>query len=130
MTAPYKKRAKGGWCGGKAHKEASNALERNFEPQDVAEQLAEETRYKAKKKPSRSNKKLLNMLRDVNFAIKFSRGDIENLNVHDGTWLGGMKQERYQLCKRAVPYFQEELKRDDLDNKLRRRIEEALEALS
>lgn len=126
MTAPYKKRAKAGWNNDKA---AANRSERIYEPKDVSEQLAEETPHKAKKKPSRGEKKLLNMLRDVKWAIKFSRGDIENLNVHDGTWSGSMKQERYQLCKRAVPYFQEELKRDDLDNKLRRRIEEALERL-
>lgn len=130
MTAPYKKRAKAGWCGGKAYKKEANRSERIYESEDVAEQEREiEKHFKAKSKPSENERKIKQLLRDIKTALKISRGDIESLNVHGDSWLDGMMQEYYQKCKKAVPILQKHLEETEMTNKLRRNIEEILEKL-
>lgn len=127
MTAAYKKRAKAGWNGGKAYKSESNRSERIYEAEDIAEQEREvEKSSKAKQRPSGEVREIKRLLSDVKFAIKLSGGDIETINVHDDSWSGSIRQEYYQKYKKAIPALEKHLEQTEMDNKLRRNIEEVL----
>ena len=55
MTAPYKKRALAGW---NHDKKQSNRDERQYEPNDIQDQVAEESKVlaKPKNKPTKTDK--------------------------------------------------------------------------
>ena len=68
----YKKRAKSGWCGGKAYKKDSNRSERQFEKEEIQKALHEmeqgedfRYKYKAKKQltPTQRKYKQLNSIK-------------------------------------------------------------------
>ena len=129
MTNPYKKRAKAGW---NSDKKESNRAERNYEETDIDDQLAETTKVGAKTKKAKSSKedkKLLSIVRDLRFGIKFSGGNIENLNQAKigGDWYNRIRQSYYQKCKKGVPELKKALENKDLDKKVRKQIEEVLD---
>jgi hypothetical protein len=119
----YKKLSKKNW---NRDKKTGNKLIRAIQKQDIAEQgLEVEKHVKGKQKLSSDEKKLKQMAQDLIHIIKLSRGDIESLNRQGDDWLSRTFQSRYQRYKKIVPALREALK-GELDNKLRRQIEEVL----
>jgi hypothetical protein len=130
MTAPYKKRAKAGW---NTDKTQSNRDERNYEPVDVAEQVAETSKLRKvtdKKKPSKLEREVKKALDDVKWALRWTTdGDIESLRNPPeamNQWSRNYRQELYQAAKKSLPKLHEYLKME-LPNKLRKHILEVLE---
>jgi hypothetical protein len=130
MTAAYKKRAKGGWCGGKSHKEESNRGERNYEDKEIQEQLEETSKVRKAVKKTYSDKDINRTLSKMRWIHKFSHGNVENLNKKDpnarGDWFQSIRQEYYQEYKKLLPEVTKLLERQDLPAKVRRQVIEVL----
>lgn len=101
------------------------------EAQDIEEQLSDTSKVGAgPKRRISQTKELEKALRDLHWIIKFSKDDIEKLNVHGDSWMDRVYQEYYQKYKKHVSFLKEQMGREDLDNKLKRRLVEMLEKVT
>lgn len=130
MVAEYKKRAKKGWTVGKGEKRSSNKIERKYVQSDIKDQTTEVTKVgKAsdkKDKQTREQKEIMHLVRNVRFAFKLGRGDVESLRISRGDFFDSMCNKYYQEYKKAIPKLKEYLKQD-LPAKLKRQIREILD---
>jgi hypothetical protein len=126
MTAPYKKRAKAGWS---SDKKESNRSERSYEEVEISEQVVETTKVGSNKKPKLSwkERQVKNMLSDLKYAFKLSKGNIEDLNKHTDSWSGSWRQSYYQKCKKYLPMIKNTVKDEDLSNKVKKQMNEVLD---
>lgn len=135
MTAPYRKRAKGGWSGGKDQKESSNRSERAYEHSEIKEQLEENTNKVRKVvKKTYSDKEITTLLSGLRYVRKFANnhagGDVEALRFpkegDTDSWWTDVRNDYYQKYKTGIPKLQKLLEREDLPKKVQRQIKEVL----
>jgi hypothetical protein len=125
MTAPYKKRAKAGWS---SDKKESNRSERAYEKTDVNDQVAETTKVVNKKpKISWKEKQIKNMLRDLKYAYRLSKGNIEDLKKYTDSWSSNWRQGYYQKCKKYLPMIKLTANDEDVSNKIKKQMKEVID---
>lgn len=129
MTAPYKKRALAGW---NHDKKQSNKDERQVEPLDIKEQLAETHKAKpSKTKKNSKDKHAINLVRNMRNALKFGDGYVHTLKAkavkQNDSWFGSFYMEYYQKAKKAMPELQVLVDDQELSGKTRRLIRDILD---
>ena len=130
MTEPYKKRAKAGY---NSNKDESNRAERRYDEIDIDDQLAEDSKvtgkHKPNKKPTKYEKEVKSMIREVRMGLYFGKGSISGLNnrVTEGGVLCSMMLGYLRRAKEAIPKLREAVKSDVLPAKLKRLAKEMLD---
>ena len=131
MTAPYKKRALSGW---NHDKKQSNRDERQYEPNDIKDQVAEESKVlsKPKNKPTKTDKNITRSISNLRYALKRGGGSLEALKekankLPSDSWSTGWYMRMYQEARVAIPELRELLQNPETKSKIRRQIQELLD---
>ena len=130
MTAPYKKRALAGW---NHDKKQSNRDERQYEPNDIQDQVAEESKVlaKPKNKPTKTDKNITRSISNLRYALKRGGGSIEALkdkaDKAPSSWSTGWYMKMYQDAKKEIPELRELLQNPEIKPKIKRQIQELLD---
>jgi hypothetical protein len=141
MTAPYKKRALGGW---NHDKKQSNKDERSYEAKDIKDQTTDipstkgspikeiNAKYKQINSKNNKEKQVQRTIRSVNWALKRCGGKVLNLKVKaaevDG-WLKSYYERLFKDCKNGIPELKKLVDDQELSSKIRRQIREVLDAV-
>jgi len=131
MTAPYKKRALSGW---NHDKKQSNRDERQYEPNDIKDQTAEESKLLStkKKKPTKTDKNTTRAISNLRYALKRGGGSLEALKekankLPSDSWSTGWYMRMYQDARKEIPYLRELLQNPETTSKIRRQLKELLD---
>lgn len=147
-----KKLARSGWRQGKEYKKESNRDIRSIDHNESEDYSFEDARLELqglegsyiiidelsnnpiiqKLKSSKPSKSVEKDIKKHLSRLKYGKKILKNFDMKDreldpNSWIDSYYISLYHDCKRAMEELPKYLERDDLPNKLRRRIEEALE---